>query len=145
MANTDKKLIPTENLIGKRVDGFIEKRAVTSIWVDAKTHKNFIEACAIAGRKTCSVIESFERAFTKCVKNHIEKSDICSVKPIVFDHLTINISEKYDKRGPKDVAKTVSCPLSGNVVHIDGPALFTCKYECHFAIGCKTYEVARFQ
>lgn len=151
MADTDKNLIPTENLIGSK------NRMVTSIWIDSKTHKNFIDACSIAGRKTCSVIESFEKAFTKCIKNHIENKDVCSVKPIIFDHLVINIQEKYAKRGPKmekSIDKFVFCPKAdGKKTFIEGVHTFTCKYECKFGDSapkhgrkmCPVYEKARFQ
>jgi len=164
MALPNKKLIPTENLIGKTSNGFIEKRAVTSIWVDAKTHKNFIDACAIAGRKTCSVIESFEKGFVKCVKNSIENIDACSVKPIVFNNMVLNISEKYAKRGRKEMAEDksgdpyVSCPeANGKKTFLWGPHVFTCKFECKFGEKhyeqmkhagrklCPVYERARFQ
>lgn len=149
MPNTDKKLIPTEN-IPKNITPVIIERFKTSVWIDAKTHKAFIEACDLIGRKTCNVLESFEKGFVKCVKKSVvlENLDVCSVKPVVFNNMILNISEKYAKRGPKmnkSLDPVVVCPLSGKSVPIEGPAVFTCKWECNFHVGCLVYERARFQ
>ena len=128
-------LFPSKKLIGFPK----AERVSTSMWLNPIVHKAFIDACSLVGRKSCDVIEPFERAFIECAKKIIfeEKIEPCLLKPIVFN-LTLNITEKYDTRGPKPKEKfqdITFCEKSKKSVSI-----WYCKDSCSFGGNREKYH-----
>lgn len=134
MANTDKKIMTYE---------FPHGRKNTSMWLEPKIHKSFIEACRLTGRKSCDIVEAFENAYVSCVKKEMLNQNPCLVKPIIIN-LTLNLKERYDRGRKMEKEKVepdpvVYCPrANGRKTYIWGPHTFTCKFECKY--GERKYE-----
>lgn len=91
-------VFPTKKLIVGSDD-----RKVSSIWVSESLHKAFIDACSLSGRKSCDVIEPFERAYVEFVKKVVFDGKFvpCPFSPLVVN-LKLTVLEKYEKRGAKE-------------------------------------------
>ena len=122
----DTRKFPTSFLIGVNKD-----RKTTSIWVSESIHRAFVEACELSGRRSCDVLEPFERAYVEVVRKAIIENEIlsCPFQPLVVN-LTLNITEKYAKRGPQAPSKWVEfCPVSGRKIDSLEKEAY-CRYVC---------------
>jgi hypothetical protein len=140
--NSNSDLFPTENILKIDTD-----RYKTNIWVSRSVFQGFKEACHISGRKSCDVIEPFMRAYTESVKKSILEPEIelCPLKPVIIN-LSLHITEKYDKRGPKPKPKVVYVPMPEGKIP-DVPKVESVRYRprvfCDFQ--SKRYNMTMFQ
>jgi len=139
VAPTEKtELIPSENLAVFESDRF-----TAHFWVSRKVADAFQDACHLSGRKTCDVIEPFMEAYVKIVKNKVlSKVDMCPFKAVEIHIGTLQILQKYAKRGRKENEGLVFCKESGKENSRDY-CLHFCKfggnYEKHVETPCKTF------
>lgn len=94
----------------KKVD-----RYKTSIWISRKVHNQFIEACELAGRKSCDVLEPLEKAFVWMVRrSKIKDERPCPFAPLNITIETMKLESLYEKRGPK--SGEIKCLKTGDYV-----------------------------
>ena len=105
-------LIPTKNLIVSDSD-----RRITSMWLSRSIHSRFVSNVHGIGRKSCDLIEPFEASINEAIESAkaVSPNIVFPLAQISFN-LTLNVTEKYSKRGPKEKEPIPAvCPFGGVV------------------------------
>mgnify|MGYP001488049455 CR=1 FL=1 len=122
------------------------KRESTSYWLDPQVSLSFKDACHLAQRKTCDVLEPLMRAFIEVINKTLNDPSILNCPFTISDinvHIeTIKLETLYETRGRKPNTNLVFCEKSGKY----GTKSY-CLHTCMFGGNsknppsnpCKTY------
>ncbi len=118
------------------------------MWLSESVHSAFIDACKLSGRKTCDVIEPFERAYVEIVKKSVleDKIEPCPFHNVNVN-LVLNLTTKYNVPRPKPEDKHlptgyIFCPKAQtayDMIRCFQSCRYGKKHEIYQSEPCKAF------